>query len=232
MAANTEFFKAFIDGSDSSEWSDVRILGKRLRKFSLWHCLLLRAAESPLVGKGEVGMRDLQNAIAICRLKFGQSKIRRPRLTPVIIRIRTTLAAIASIFRFWRKVPQGTLPPYHEALKRAMEAFVSYTGDYFAKPELCIHSPSSENSVPQTARGRLPQEIEHATDLMASPGLAIPEDRAWNMPVSMANFYRPICWRIRGVDCDFVTEEEEAFCAQLPPEYRSDYVPPTATGNN
>lgn len=227
MAANLEFFKAFIDGSDSSEWSDVWILGKRLRKFSLWHCLLLRAAESPLVGHGDVGMRDIQNAIAICRLQFGQSKIRRPKLMPAFIAIRATLTALASVFRFWRKVPQGTLPPYHEALKRAMEAFVSYTGDYFAKPDLCIHTPPSPGT-PQTPRGRLPQEIEHVADLMAYPGLGISEARAWNMPVSMANFYRPIAWRFRGVDCDFITDAEERWCEEnLSDEYR--HAP---TGNN
>lgn len=55
----------------------AKVCGRKLGTFSLWHHFLLSAVGSPIALGGEkIGIADLLVAVRICRLKFGEVKVR------------------------------------------------------------------------------------------------------------------------------------------------------------
>lgn len=213
MAVDLKFLASLIDNSDSSELSEHRILGVRLRKFCLWHRLLLRAAESPFVLTKPVSLFDLRTAVGICRLRFGQSKVKRPRIAPALL---LAGAALRGLFTRRANDPEAG-NPLQQALHGATSDFLSYCGDYLQDPDYAIIPSDIGRSKPRTPRGRPPQELEHAADLIH---FGFSEQRAWEMPLGLANFYRVMAFKQSGADVDFITPEEKAFQANLPEEYR------------
>lgn len=105
---------AFIDGNMRQ-----RCLGATMERFSVWHMILLRAIDSPLVSLGIVELHHLQDGAGICRLRFPDSRIQRPRLWPWVL---------------WRLCRKG-------GLKREINRFMDYTGDYLSKPEYAVKPP-------------------------------------------------------------------------------------------
>jgi len=210
---------AFIDCSRSQVYYSKRILGRRLKKFCLWHQFLLKTIDSPFMSGKPVTMRDLRIAVGICSLSPFDSDNRKPWLVPTLLRLKALFAP-----RSRRKRPaapsDGTegLNPWQRVLRRKTDAFLEYCGDYLQEPEYSvIPMKLSKSSTPDTRRGRLDECIEHAGELIT---WGIPEQRAWSMPMGMANVYRIIARRAAGMDIDVITEEEREFMNQLPPEYR------------
>jgi hypothetical protein len=145
MALDPNLCSALIDGSSSAEWSTVRILGCRLRKFSLWNKFLLRALQSPFMEKGRpVTRRDLLTAIGVCRLKYPDSHIRRPRLMSALD--YAWLVAKATVNR--SKPKEGEDNIVQAALRAQTDAFLLYTSDYLQQPEYTIIPPDTKG-VPQ-----------------------------------------------------------------------------------
>jgi hypothetical protein len=130
------FLSALIDCSDSIH-SPTRVLGRRLRKFCLWHQLLLKAIDSPFLRKGDVTRFDLRTAVGICRLRFGDSRVRRP-ITPLLTRRR---------------------------FQREVLNFLSYAGDYISEPEFVVEESTS--STPVKPRGAPPEPLRVACDVMS-----------------------------------------------------------------
>lgn len=210
---------AFIDGSASSTHSGKRVLGVRLKKFCLWHRLLLKTVNSPFMKKGNVTMLDLRIAVGICRLKPFDSKVRKPWIIPTWIYLQAVTASLCS-----RKRKSGTSAQADQmnALQRALDkqatAFLSYCEDYLQEPEYSIiPPPTGKGYVPQTPRGKFDDCIEHAGELIV---FGIPERRAWEMPLGMANVYRVIARRAAGSDVDITDEQEKEFRKNVPQEYR------------
>ena len=164
---------AFIDGGIRH-----RILGKRLRRFSLWHRLLLQAIDSPFLRKGEVHLLDLRNAVGACRLVFPNSRIVRPLC-------------------------------FRPDLRKSVDQFLSYAGDYLTRPEYSIIPPARDSGVPQPRRGQAPESILMVGDIIAWSGWA--PERVWNLPIGQSYWYRMLAQRAAGADVDFLTEEEREF---------------------
>jgi len=97
---DSAFAAAYIDNGNS-----YRFLGVKVRPFCLWHLFLLDTIDSPFIKGGIVTSWDLRTAIGACRLKYLQSRIRRP-----ILRCLT-----------------------RNDLKWEVARFVEYIGDYAAK---------------------------------------------------------------------------------------------------
>lgn len=215
MAADPKLAFAFIDGSPDREFSTFRILGVRLRKFSLYHRLLLNTVDSPFMRNGPVSMFDIRVAVGACALEFGCSKIRKPRLWPFLLQVWAILISL-----ILRRKP-GQPRPLQRSLNRLSEELLEYFGEYLQRPEYAIIPPNRPAGMtPQVPRGRAPEEIEHVGELIA---WGISEYRAWNMPIGQANWYRVMARRSGGLDVDFMSEEEKEFQENLPPEYRRGY---------
>lgn len=204
-----KFAGAFIDGSESQDWSSARILGVRLRKFSLWHRLILRAGESPFFTKDKYfDMHDLRTAVGVCRNRYGDSRIRRPRLTPFIL-------------WFGRLIPGGRVGDLNRAqriLQKQADKFVFYCGDYLQEPDFAIINRESGPRAPTTPIGKAPRELELAWLLASQAGFTW--EQAWNTPVGQAHWIEPLALRAQGVTVDFVNEAERQYQEQMPDEYR------------
>ena len=201
---------AIVDGSRSPVWSNTRILGVRLRKFSLYHRLLLKIIDSPFVTGKPILPVDLRRAVGICRLGFGDSCIRKPVLVPSVLFLWGILRALMI------RAKPGELNPLQKALKRRCEAFVEYTADYLQQPEYAVIPPKAASGM--TPRDRAPDEIEHVAELIHWSHYS--RETIWNLPIGEANWLRVFARRDAGVDVDFNNDSERAFQEMLPPEYR------------
>lgn len=210
------FIGALIDGSPNAEWSTVRILGRRLRKFSLWHRLLLSAFQSPFVTGEPVTLRDLRIAVAVCSLAFPDSKTRLPWVMPFLSRLWLVVRAIVSR----GKKDKGGDNVVQADLRKQVEAFVFYTKDYLQEPEYTV-IPLESNGIPskpETPRGRAPEVMEHVAELIAFTHWD--DKKIWNLPIGYANWLKVMAIKHKGADVSFVTEDERKFQAKLGPEYR------------
>lgn len=217
LTPSQKLFSAFIDGGKAGDWSRTRFLGVRLRKFSLWHRMLLRAVESPFITSGVVTMRDLRIAAGVCRCGFGDSRIRKPWLAPFLLYVR--MIAVALIPRFRPKTPTDAPNAVQQALAKHSEALLEYFGDYLAEPEYAVRRKGSANNDPQIPRGTFNEEFEHITELVMFFHGSLTLTQIWDMPVSAANYWRVVARRASGADVDPVTDAEAEFRKTLPPEF-------------
>lgn len=216
MSLDTAFVGALVDGSDGSGWSSVRIFGVRLRRFSLWHVFLLKAVSSPLIEKRPVTMRDLRTALAICRLEYPDTVIRRPWLLPVLQRIALIARALA-----WKggKTKDGD-NIFQRELRANVDEFLAYTADYISKPEYTIIPPETDGKLTKASvpRGKPPEDLETVTKLIGWTGWD--DKKVWNLRVGYAHWLYAMAIKEQGADLDFITKEEKEFMSKLPKEYR------------
>ena len=217
LTPSQKLFSAFIDGGKAGDWSRTRFLGVRLRKFSLWHRMLLRAVDSPFITSGIVTMRDLRIAAGVCRCGFGDSRIRKPWLIPPLLYARMTATALLPR-RKAKTAPEGP-NPVQQLLAAKSEALLEYFGDYLAEPEYAVRRRESANNDPQIPRGTFNEEFEHITELVMFFHGSLTLTQIWDMPVSAANYWRVVARRASGADVDPVTDAEAEFCKDLPPEF-------------
>ena len=210
MPVDPSFAAAFIDESTGGDYSPHRILGVKLRRFSLWHVLLLRTIESPMLFGGAVTFFSLRTAIGICGLKFGDSVVRRPMLVPALLMLKAIIQAV-----FTRKKDKNARNPYQRALAGVAEKFSKYCDDYTQEP---IYSVVPRKGVVSEARGRAPEELEISCEVIAWSGWD--EDAVWNMPIGRLRWYVMMARRLAGVDIDPLSEEELEYQKNLPPEFK------------
>lgn len=212
MAVDLRLSRAFIDGSDSIEYSTYRILGWKLRKFCLWHRLLLRTIESPFEVGGAVTMKDIRILVGVCCLPYGNSIVRKPHLMPFLIYAWAFARAI-----FSRK---SEISPLKTSTEKLCAAIKEYAGEYLHAPEFCVVPPDQKTSKGRKSnRSRAPEDIEQVADLIAWTHWSL--KTIWELPIGQVNWLRVFAMRSVGNDIDFVTEDERKFMLQLPDEYRS-----------
>jgi hypothetical protein len=96
-----------------------RVLGKRLKPFSMWHKLQLEYSQSKIL-LGGAGIWDLWCAVQICRTQYPERVLWEPRWggwNPLW-------------HRFW-KMKYGK-----KSLAREIHSFVKYAGDYQSGPKM------------------------------------------------------------------------------------------------
>ena len=191
MALEPSFSEAFIHAlkrpfRPQDPWSAHRVLGRRLRPFSLWHLLLLQEMESPLsplVG-GEAMPGDVAAAVAVCRCRYGEV-----RMSPGV----------------------GLRGLWHMAGRKAFAAtlagFREYVADFYVKPDYTI-IPSGTGGGTSATCDEPPEIMVILADAMASAQCTRAE--GWEMPVGEALWWQAMTRRARGVKLDFMTAEEIA----------------------
>lgn len=203
--------QALIDGSENPELSTHRILGVRLRKFALWHRMILKTIGSPFVTQGRATMRDVRIFVGVCNLAYGCSRIRKPWLVPALLYCRVFLKAL-----FRKTRPEAN--PLQQELVRLAAQIAEYAGEYLQEPDCSIVPPDRKpNQAPRTRRTPPPEEIRHIADLIE--WTKYPLKILWELPIGHANWLRVFALEAKGNDIDFNNEEERAFQASLPPEY-------------
>jgi hypothetical protein len=208
------FAAAFIDGSESSIYSNTRILGVRLRKFCLWHRLLLKTIDSPFITGQPIFLGDLARAVGVCRLGFDDSRITKPRLGPFLLKGRAFLKGMRSVTK------PGEKPPLVKLLSVEVERFIEYTKDYTQEPEYSIIPPET-NGVPQRSRPqRTPPPAEAAQVAELITWGRWTEKQIWEMPLGRLHWYRSLAMMMSGADIDYIDDAEREFMASLPPEFR------------
>jgi len=217
MALDPILLGALIDGSTDGKWATVKIMGVRVRRFTLWHKFLLKAVDSPFMSSGKpVAQWDLDTAIGICRLEYPNSNIIRPRLA----RARFKLGVIGKALFTRKKPTEGEDNVVQAAFREHVKDFLTYTADYLQKPEYAvIPFETSGPMKPQTPRGRPPEEIEQIADLVAWSHWD--DAKVWNLPIGYANWLQAMALKAAGADLDFTTDSEREFRKDVPEEYRN-----------
>lgn len=175
------FAAAYIDDNKRH-----RVLGRRLRPFCLWHVLLLQAIHSPFVAGGNATLFDLKNAVAICRLGYRQSHIRR---------------------QFWPRFMTV------KRLRKHVELFMEYVGDYLSKPEYTVVPLDIRDRRPPPRITPPPAVV--CTAYNAAYGARISIKEAWEMPIGEAYISEAMHFRAQGSQLDFLNDEEKEFQRQM-----------------
>lgn len=181
---------AFIDNRKQPwGYATQRVLGTRLRPFCLWHRLLLKTLDSPVFTGGMLDLRALRVAAGVCRLRFGQCRVRKPWPGAYLLR---------------------------NGLQAEVDRFYAYAGDYIAKPEWAVvpmRLPRKGAGAPPEPRGDIPEDIRVVADLVAWSHW--PEWYVWEMPIGRAYWYQMMSQRAGGLDVDYLDAEEREFQAEL-----------------
>lgn len=194
-AAFTEaFFHRLPRRFDARDpWSAHRVLGKRLRPFSIWHALLLTQEASPFTmggGVARVAPPDLVKAVSVCRLRYPLSRpdgrMGGPRF---------------SWRAFWRMLGGG--------FAREVEAFNTYLEDFQTVPEYTVVPPKSAGE----ARTPAPETLRLVRAVLACTGCSRAE--AWDCPMGEARWWYALWLQERGADLDFTSAHVRAEQEQL-----------------
>jgi len=131
VALDRKLGAAFIDGGVQH-----RIIGVKLRPFCLWHHYLLQAIDSPFIHKGDVTLFDLKTAVGVCRLRFRDSRIRRP-----------------------------LFPLGDRKLELLMKQMLAYLGDYLQRPDYSIREKEGDSPL-VGPRGAPPEALQVVWDVI------------------------------------------------------------------
>jgi len=182
VALDSSFAAAYIDNGTS-----YRFLGVKVRPFCLWHLLLLQTINSPFVMSGYATLFDLKTAIGACRLKYRESKIRRPWFP-------------------W-KMPS-------KDLKQEVNRFVEYIGDYSSNIEYNI-IPFDTGQGDKPPPRIVPPPGVVVTAFNAAQGARVSIEDAWNMPIGEANIAQAMHYQIQGSRVSFFDDDEREFQRQM-----------------
>lgn len=181
-------------------WSNHRVLGLRLRPFSLWHLALLQEIDSPLLiplRKDEpcaAGPRDLARAVRICRLRWPQIDWKGD------FDLRVLCALLGGFTKH-------------------LAAFAEYVKDFQASPEYIVIPPERNgNEPPRAPRGAPPAILRTLREVIQVTGCS--RSDAWDMPVGEARWWYAIADNER-FECDFMTQvkrDEQARIKKENPE--------------
>jgi hypothetical protein len=189
VALERRFAAAFIDNDTKH-----RILGRRLKPFSLWHRHLLDAIHSPFLYGDELRFWDMREAVGICSLSFPHSKVRRPWIIPFLC-------------FFVLGFPRSQWTRF---LKRTRDKLLDYFGDYISRPEYTIKGPEVP---PGPVLGPIPEGFIVVCDVISF--LKCSEKEAWDLPVARAYWYQMGSYRAQKEQIDFMTEDERKFQADV-----------------
>jgi len=164
-----------------------RVLGKKLKPFSLWHALLLEAIKSPIwMGQGKLTLPDLHSAVAICSQEWPSFNLN----AGIITVIRNTFL-------------RG------KRLDDESKKLIAYFNDYNSVPMIWTADKSDKKEAPKCP---LPMALDLVAWLVRH---GFGEARSWNMPIGLAHWYYVACAKQRGSEIDLVSPEEQLVIDQV-----------------
>lgn len=164
-----------------------RVMGRRLRPFSMWHKLQLEYANSPLLTGGDVGVADLVFAAEVCCTRFPRIAVNR---IP-----RRGLRRI--LWMLWAE---------RVDLRRERDAFEAYSEDYCSLPK-----------IEAAKKGEKTQDMDDClSDVgLYRKMTGCPRGEAWDIPLGELYWMNAMFSRSEGADFSIVTPIEEARKARL-----------------
>lgn len=197
MAVDPIFSEAWIhnlppDFTSDDPWSNHVVLGRRMRPFSLWHRLLLRDIESPLLDAARaITPQDLDKAVSICRCRYQQVNFAaRPVYSPTLL---------------WHVAAGG--------LAKGTAAFAEYLRDFCARPDYVILPNPNVKGPPPLPLGRPETELSQAATVI---GWSHWTDRyVWELPECQVEHYAAMAQEAAGARLDFTDASKRSFEAQL-----------------
>lgn len=169
-----------LDERFAESWinSTHRVLGRKLRPFSLWHRFQLEILDSPILSGKKIEHLDLERACRCCQLQYPN---------PIT-------AGINGWSLRWRLAGRDF------ALE--VQKFGTYLEDYFAPPKFLpsirkVHQPEVIHPPPEAIR-----ILSAVIDLTKWP-----ENKIWDMPIGQAYWYAAGQWYQDGAELDFLTPE-------------------------
>lgn len=188
MGAWTAFEESFIHSDDH------RVLGHRLRPFSLYHQMMLEAIGSPVVsGRSAISIVDLEVACRVCASGYNEYRKAAERV------------GFFRKFLFAKKVL--TTDMKSELLK-----FDRYFSDYVALPEKHGDTPVSKD-------GKVYQDFPaplSVVGLLMSRGFeGGSREKIWMTPIGEAHWYCATFLRLDGEDLKLITEHDREFIEGL-----------------
>lgn len=189
MDTNRErFYEAFAHTSHV-------IMGRRLRKFSLYHRFWLEAMQSPLIHGGEVSIVDLELACRVCSCRYGQ--------VPQVI--EGGAGNWKSFRGWWFALRCLWLRPDVESGK-----FAAYLADH-------VSGPNTHHEPRVASNGKVYEEFPGTMDQVCAVIRATgwEPETVWNLGPGEAEWYMAGVYRLRGVDMKVKSEHDEEFEAGL-----------------
>lgn len=182
------FFESFAHTSH-------RVMGRRLRKFTIYHRFWLEAMRSPLVMGGAVSMVDLELASRVCCCGYGT----------VERMIEGGTGGWRSLRGWWFALRCLVLSPEREAAK-----WEEYLRDHVCGP----HTHMTER---MTASGKVYEDFPGVMDQVSAVIRATgwTPEVVWNLGPGEAEWYMAGVYRLRGVDMKVKTEQDEEFEAGM-----------------
>ena len=175
----------------SDPWSNHRVLGRRLRPFSLWHRLLLRSIDSPFLDATRTATpQDLDRLASICRCRY----------------LQVDFNARGTARLFWQISAGG--------LDRNTDALAKYMEDFGARPDY-REAPTNapDKSAPELPIGR--PELEFTQACAIVKWSRWPEAMVWEMPECMSEWYYTMAMEADGARFDFTNDERREYEANL-----------------
>lgn len=171
MALDPKFAEAFVN-------VEHKVLGFKLKPFSLWHKFLLESYGSPLTVEQEElpTATDVLQAIQVCRTEFPNTPERETFFDKVRILVRS-----------WDQNAES-------------EKFTNYLNDFLAFPEFW-EKESDEIQKGSSA----PESLTMVITLME---VGFTEKESWDMPLGKAYWYSSAAAILKGADMEMVTVEE------------------------
>lgn len=172
------FFNAFLPPT-------VRVCGRRLTRFTVWHHFILSAIDSPVVAETELFRpADLLLALRACRSTYGRRVSFRPSLAD---------AAWA-----WRMRRNPAL------FSREARRFFEWVATQSSPPVLWRENHGGDSVRKVVDSG--PQCLALVCSLMSRGGLSKAE--AWNMPIGEARWTDAQLAQVEGVPVHFLDDAD------------------------
>jgi hypothetical protein len=170
-----------LDERFAESWvnSTHRVLGLKLRPFSLWHRFQLEILESPILLGKQIEPFDLERACRCCQLRYPQT-----------VSSKTNMWSLR-----WRLAGRD--------FDLECKKFGAYLDDFFAPPKFlpsirqAVHQPEVFHPPPEEIR-----IISAVIDLTKWP-----ENKIWDMPIGQTYWYAAGQWYQDGRELDFLTPE-------------------------
>jgi hypothetical protein len=170
------FYGAFLPPS-------VRVCGRSLKKFTLWHNFLLSAIESPVaIGGDFLTVPQLLAAVEACTRPFGDHRV-RPR--PLDAWRRRRLTRDKDLFR------------------REAETFYAWVAAHCKGPHY-FRKSSGGSAYEDSIGGAGPQCLSLSVSLMSRANMSKPD--AWNTSMGIALWIDFQCAQNEGVPLHYLPE--------------------------
>lgn len=166
-----------------------RVLGRRLRPFSLWHRTLLEYGDSPVLFGKAPNLAQLDYAVRVCVLEFS----RLPGIPPRGMSGRLARALYFTRFN----------------LRRETQRFYDYLDDYYSIPDI--------EAAPSKVEADRTPDLDEGLSAVAAYRMMTkcPREEPWNLPIGELFWMNAALNRREGMEFRIRTPQQSERLRQL-----------------